>query len=1006
MNLELVDRVARGRFESETSKNFSVIAPAGVGKTTAIAKRIACLALQDAARKDPVMPRLALVTFTRKAAEEMQERTLRELENRDAGAEVCANLGRAFFGTLHGFCLDLVKRYGPFVGLPGTLEPVENTDCLWREFVQSRDDFLSFLPSSAREPFRRHASLTAALEVARQVSGASVAEPGSAPAPDFEAILSYQSTTGRQPSSGVIRGKAIAGRIKERFEAGEAFQIPKHTLGGAAFQQAWREAFEPLACWLGDATHYLAIAVSEAFREFRLERGFLEYDDMVLLARKIVRNRALWPRIAAERTCVVVDEAQDTGSNVFDVLLAVSSDVYGSDVESPNPSAGRYCMVGDPQQSIYRSRADITVYAGLHRRLCESGVAEALSLEVTMRCPRAVVAFANDLFPRVFAEGGVSQAKFVKLEARPDALGGRVERHEVPVDAGSGLQGEAEAVAKWLAGLSPAQLGCHDWSEVAVLAPRKTALDRLHAALVQRGMASQRYSTKRKRGELPPVAFLASLFRLLNFPGDGLEIAGLIRELFGVDDRCAALALRGLDDGSGWPDGLTLDRAVSGGGLFAESVRRLRAVWLACGDLAPLEALREADRQLCLQERIAALNPGYGEDLVVEWRKLVAAVAAWEAAGCGIADVAQRLADIHARDLSVEAALPGHIQLLTCHKAKGLEWRVVILPFLAYPLQTPTQSFPRLLDPGEGMSPRVAFCDVHPHGHLADASAETDMRERQRLFYVAVTRSSYRLILIDGSGAYTKPGKPFKLSSRTMAAAAGFGGECRLFPELPKFDTEAIEVAPARPHGELRATFFEAAKGVNRAEFHPARRRVLPSSLSHSNDVRSDPEESPEPEFPELAGQTGGTEYGNWWHGIAEALPWADGCAAVFDAIEQAKDSAFSDRGLRELAALARSGWVERLCAAERVRVEVPLYWCDGDTDVYDGFIDLLALGFEGDGALVLDWKTDQRSTDDIVLNYRDQIQVYQRAVSAIYGAKCRAMLYSTLSGCAVEIQS
>ena len=64
---ELIDQRARERFVTEVDQPFSVIAPAGVGKTHAIIDRV-FRALTDT--KDP----LALVTYTKKAAEEMRGR--------------------------------------------------------------------------------------------------------------------------------------------------------------------------------------------------------------------------------------------------------------------------------------------------------------------------------------------------------------------------------------------------------------------------------------------------------------------------------------------------------------------------------------------------------------------------------------------------------------------------------------------------------------------------------------------------------------------------------------------------------------------------------------------------------------------------------------------------------------------------------------------------------------------------------------------------------------------
>ncbi|MDR2667498.1 MAG: UvrD-helicase domain-containing protein, partial [Puniceicoccales bacterium] len=70
--IALADQNARDRFASECHRNFLVVAPAGVGKTTAIGERIALMALEPNGKE--MLGELAVVTFTRKAAGEIRRR--------------------------------------------------------------------------------------------------------------------------------------------------------------------------------------------------------------------------------------------------------------------------------------------------------------------------------------------------------------------------------------------------------------------------------------------------------------------------------------------------------------------------------------------------------------------------------------------------------------------------------------------------------------------------------------------------------------------------------------------------------------------------------------------------------------------------------------------------------------------------------------------------------------------------------------------------------------------
>ena len=82
-----------------------VVAGPGSGKTRVLTERIRHLLTNV-----PGHFRILALTFTNKAAEEMKERL------QDLGGE----RDRAFIGTLHGFCLELLSERGALVGVEGT----------------------------------------------------------------------------------------------------------------------------------------------------------------------------------------------------------------------------------------------------------------------------------------------------------------------------------------------------------------------------------------------------------------------------------------------------------------------------------------------------------------------------------------------------------------------------------------------------------------------------------------------------------------------------------------------------------------------------------------------------------------------------------------------------------------------------------------------------------------------------------------------------------------------
>lgn len=144
-------------------RNVLVAAAAGSGKTAVLVERII--------RKislDTDVDRLLVATFTKAAAAEMKERIRlaleKELERQPESEHLrrqLALMGRASITTLHSFCLDVIRRHYPMIGLdPGFRIANETESELLRldvmdelfEYMYSgeSDDHLAFLELAER----------------------------------------------------------------------------------------------------------------------------------------------------------------------------------------------------------------------------------------------------------------------------------------------------------------------------------------------------------------------------------------------------------------------------------------------------------------------------------------------------------------------------------------------------------------------------------------------------------------------------------------------------------------------------------------------------------------------------------------------------------------------------------------------------------------------------------------------------------------------------------------
>src|SRR6266436_3074030 len=250
------DESARARFASELDRNFSVVASAGSGKTTAITQRVLSIARSPNAADS--LPHLVVVTFTNRAADEMQQRTRQALLEENLRQEVQTAFNRAFFGTIHSFCMKLLTDFGHYLGLPAPLELVEDDDDLWQEFAQNQTRIGRSLGDKDRAMLLRFVQAGDLMELARRAGSVAlrVPPPSSCPTLDFADVHA-------QPDKGndnISKSQAELQEWEKRYAGDwEYLRWPVcFTATNARFTQLWQEKFAPLRKWVCDVATRVA----------------------------------------------------------------------------------------------------------------------------------------------------------------------------------------------------------------------------------------------------------------------------------------------------------------------------------------------------------------------------------------------------------------------------------------------------------------------------------------------------------------------------------------------------------------------------------------------------------------------------------------------------------------------------------------------------------------------------------------------------------------------------
>jgi superfamily I DNA/RNA helicase len=329
-----------------------VSANAGSGKTTAISQRLVAMSRDPAARE--ALQRMAVVTYTNKAADEIALRTRDVLWRQlaEEGSEDFAALEAldgVVFGTIHSFCLHLARQHGAEAGLSLGAELVAGDDeAVWERFITEVPLEFDGVSNEMVAGFLRHARWEQVFALAQQLSAAQCnrlrqrAVPEAA-APDPAGLVLLRSLdlkgAGR---ANKVRTQERAEAWQERWDTGEGY-LPLFAPSGtaAAVVEAVEVWMAPLRRWLGDVGGLLAAELAERFRAWRREKGLQTYADQVEGAVAVLEDGRRLDVVRAEGWRVLLDEAQDTDPEQFRILVEITRPVgVGSGSWPTEPVSG------------------------------------------------------------------------------------------------------------------------------------------------------------------------------------------------------------------------------------------------------------------------------------------------------------------------------------------------------------------------------------------------------------------------------------------------------------------------------------------------------------------------------------------------------------------------------------------------------------------------------------------------------------------------------------------
>ena len=213
------------------------------------------------------------------------------------------------------------------------------------------------------------------------------------------------------------RGRERAyGRDVPRDAVWAAFETLMHELD--AFQAA---ADADLAALLREELRNVIVG----YEKLKHRAGALDFVDLLLRARDLLAGDAHVRQAFQSRfTHLFVDEFQDTDPLQAEILLLLASDdPREHNWRNVTPRPGKLFIVGDPKQAIYRfRRADVETYREVHELLEKRG-ARPVYLRTSFRATPAIQRAVNAAFaPLMTGDRDTLQADYVPLNPSPYRL--------------------------------------------------------------------------------------------------------------------------------------------------------------------------------------------------------------------------------------------------------------------------------------------------------------------------------------------------------------------------------------------------------------------------------------------------------------------------------------------------------------------------------------------------------------------------------------------------------
>lgn len=771
-------------------RNVAVSAGAGSGKTRVLVERYVYLLKNGKLKPNGEVESILAITFTNKAAQEMKERVRKTIKDKKGKQwnRIYRDLERGNISTIHSFCAKLIRENPIECNVnPGfvVMEDYEADQLLYEscietlnEGIENDDDIysfanhlkavrLDFLCQPIMKLYKDLRSQNISIDKAQKLTIHTIENMDESIVDKikykFEYLIEKASTRSklyRLKEDQIWLDFKNDGNYELNDEFANKLMYLKDNIGTMKGEE---ETIDNLKSDIDEVlifmeknyeNIYIGLikilnSVDRVYEKKKRDRASLDYEDLQLKVLKLLDNKIIRNEYQERFQYIMVDEFQDTNELQKDIIYKLCSKENVLDREN-------LFIVGDPKQAIYGFRgADVNVFYQVMRDMDNIYGSKPINLDKNFRSIDTILNFINCIFKNIMGDKYKSLVPDNQSKNNVDVE--IIENSDAEVPEGMTKSEynkvyESRLIAKRIKKLVECEN--YEYGDIAMLFRSSTDDYIYEEALKEFGIPYYNFGGKGFYRAQEIVDVINTLKGISN-KYDNVSLAGALRSpMFGLSDDTIYYLARNKNESL--LDALSMDISKVDE-LENEKVKKannILSILYQKKHIIGVDYLIKELLDKTYYPEILMLKFGGKQALANIYKFIDIAEGFINRENNSLEDFLEYIDELEREDYDesqakIESEKSNTVKIMTIHKAKGLQFKVVVLPQMGKKFYYGSSDI--VFDKFYGIG--IAHEGISPlYSKITNNKRKAEFEENKRILYVAMTRAEDKLIIGNQGG--------------------------------------------------------------------------------------------------------------------------------------------------------------------------------------------------------------------------------------------------------------